>query len=461
MSFRDTILKRPRSPVNWKTNLAAVWISQFLTLSAFNFCLPFLPLYLKENNIVPEDETAFWSGLFIAAAPVSMMIMSPIWGALGDRYGRKMMLTRATLSGAFCIYLLSVIHTIDAMIVLRFLQGAFTGTTPAAQSLVAASTPDRRQGLALGLLMAAVSASVTAGAYFGGMYAAAYGAAAAFKFSAWLLLFSVVVVVALVREDFTPPKPSGAATRSARIRRRKAEMNQARTAIPALFAIAFVSWLQTYDGPFLALYVEELYKAGEHLSGDVSSLVFRMTGNINALASVIAVGGSLLISYLMDVRTPRVLWGGLGLAAGTGMLIIAEYGTILGLTAGRCVFLFFISGLSSVLVVLMSRMTPPEKRGAAIGWTVTARSIGWISAPIMGAWVANAEGYAQAYLWLGGASLALAPLFFWMAARYPAAFGREKGEPEAQPLDLVMLPPQSLPIAPRQTTSSARILPYE
>ncbi len=129
-------------PVNWKTNLGAVWISQFISLSAFYFCLPFLPLYLKEKEIIPADQTAFWSGVLIAAAPVSMMVMSPIWGTLGDRYGRKMMLVRATLAGAFVLYLMGVVDNIEALIVLRLLQGAFTGTIPSAQSLVAAATPE-------------------------------------------------------------------------------------------------------------------------------------------------------------------------------------------------------------------------------------------------------------------------------------------------------------------------------
>ena len=456
MPFRGKRREEVRRPVSWKTNLAAIWISQFVSLSAFNFCLPFLPLYLKEKNIVPLEDTAFWSGVFIAAAPVSMMIMSPIWGSLGDKYGRKMMLVRATLSGAFCVYLLGIVDSMEAMIVLRFLQGAFTGTIPAAQSLVAASTPDNRQGFALGLMMAAVSASVTAGAYFGGLYAASFGAAATFKFSGYMLLFATFVVVTLVREDFVPPMCAPINTRSARMRRRKAGINQVRAGIPALIAISFVAWLQTYDGPYLALYVEELYKANWSGVGDMTSRVFRQTGNINALASIIAVGGSLAISYLMDIKTPRILWGALALAAGSGMLIISGYESILGLTVGRCVFLFFISGLASVLVVLMSRMTPPEKRGSAMGWTVTARSIGWTIAPLMGAWVANKQGYAPAYFWLGVSSLALVPLFLWMTWRYSEAFGKKAGELEEPPLEQVMLPPQSLPNTPQQTTSSVR-----
>lgn len=230
--------KGDAGPVNWKTNLVAIWFSQLISLSAFYFCLPFLPLYLKEKNIVRLEDTAFWSGVFIAAAPVSMMIMAPIWGALGDRYGRKMMLVRATLSGAFCVYMMSVVNSMEWMIVLRFLQGAFTGTIPSAQSLVAASTPDKHQGFALGFMMAAVGASNTAGNFFGGIYASYHGAGATFRFAGYLLVAATFVVMLLVRENFTPPERLSVKTRSARIRRRKAGIVQLRSGIPALLGVS-------------------------------------------------------------------------------------------------------------------------------------------------------------------------------------------------------------------------------
>ncbi len=433
-----------RNPVNWKVNLFVISVSQFITQSAFNFCLPFLALYLREKQVAPPEDTPFWSGIFISAASVSMMIMSPIWGAYGDRHGRKVMLIRATLSGAFCIYLLGVVDSLEAMIGLRLLQGAFSGTVPVAQSLVVTETPDNRQGFALGLMMAGTSASITAGAYFGGLYASVYGAAAAFKFSGYMLFVATVMVVALVREDFHPPERPVMNTRSSRMRRRKEGMHQAGVIVPALVAVCFVAWMQSYDGPYLALYVEQLYIAqGAQgiIPADLDAVVFRMTGNINALASVIAIGGSLAISYLMDVKTPRFLWGVFGLASGAGVVLISAFDSVFGLTLGRCVFLFFISGIASIFIVLMSRMTTPEKRGAAMGWTVTARSFGWAVAPVMSAWIANMHGYAGAYFVLGVSSVPLAGLLWWMTVRYRSAFWREE-----TPMEVVqeLLPSQQL-----------------
>ncbi|MCD8140638.1 MAG: MFS transporter [Planctomycetaceae bacterium] len=447
----------PRKPVNWKSNLVAVWLSQFISLSAFYFCLPFLPLYLKEKQIVPLEEVSYWSGVFIAAAPISMMIMSPIWGALGDRYGRKMMLVRSTLAGAFVLYLMSVVDNIEALVVLRLLQGAFTGTIPSAQSLVSASTPEKNQSFALGLMMAAINAAYTAGAYFGGIYAQHFGAEATFKMAGYLLLVSTIMVLALVWENFTPPARLSANTRSARLRQRRASITQFRTGIPALLIIAFIALLQTYDGPYLPLYVESIVIGGSATVASISGEVYRMTGNINALASIIAVGGSISISYIMDKKTPRIAWALLAVGCSLGVWVIGWVETIAGLTLGRTMFLFFVSGLASVLVVLLSRLTPSHKRGAAMGWTVTARCIGWAVAPMLGSLVEQRYGYHAAYWWLGILSLMLIPAFLWLTGRYPEAF-RPPAEDEAdEPLEGdVILPPQSLPITPQQTSASVR-----
>ena len=443
-------------PISWKSNLAAIWVSQFISLSAFSFSIPFLPIYLKEKNIVPAEEAPFWSGIFIAAAPVSMMIMAPIWGMLGDRYGRKMMLVRANLAGAFVLYLMSVIDNMEGLIVLRLLQGAFTGTVPSAQSLVSAATPDKHQGFALGLMMAALNAANTAGAFFGGFYAQRFGAEATFRMSGYMLVAATIMVVTMVRENFTPPV-LGKNTRSARIRRRKEGVNQLKSSVPALLVIGFVALIMTFDGPFMALYVETLRVAAGNV--DPSQLhgeVYRLTGDINALASIIAVGGSISISYIMDKKTPRFVWGLLALMGASGPLIIYHIDTVWGLTLGRTVFLFFMSGLSSVLIVLLSRNTPTEKRGSSMGWAVTFRSFGWVSAPLMGGWIAQNHGYGEAYYWLGILTLALVVIFPALATRYPDAFGRKFDKSDLDgDFDEVAMPPQSMQVS---TKASVRLL---
>ena len=61
--------------------------------------LPTLSLYVRERfGIVDAKELAFWAGIIYGAAPFSAAIAGPIWGALGDRVGKKPMAIRANLA---------------------------------------------------------------------------------------------------------------------------------------------------------------------------------------------------------------------------------------------------------------------------------------------------------------------------------------------------------------------------
>lgn len=421
--------------VNWKTNLFALWLSQFLSLSAFSFSIPFVALYIKNEGIVPTDDVSFWSGVFNAAASVSLMIMSPIWGAMGDRYGRKMMLVRANLGGAFALYLMGVVDSIEALIVLRFFQGAFTGTTPAAQALVSSATPERNQGFALGVLMAAVNAGNMAGFYFGGMCAKYYGPAVSFKISGFLLLASAILVVVAVREDFVRPVllPTSN-TRSARIRRRRESITNFMTGLPLFLCIGYVAYVQSYDGPYLSLYVDHLYRAGlgaAQLADDkaVISEVYGLTGNLSLLASIGAMIGSVVVGVVMDRKLPEWIWAAVGALSGAGILWIYLSETLLSVALGRSLFLFFISGLASALVVVLNRMTPSSKRGAAMGATVSARAVGWMLAPISGALLSQKAGWNIAYGVLFILCVLLIPFMHYLVRRYTSAFNPDIDDP--------------------------------
>lgn len=426
---------RPPQAVNWKINLAALWASQFISLSAFSFCLPFLPIYLKESGIVAADQAAHWSAVLLSVSAVSMMIFSPIWGSLGDRYGRKMMLVRANLAGGFVLYLMGLVDNIEALIVLRLLHGVFTGTVAAAQTLVATNTPDRKQGFAIGFIMAAVSAGQTAGNYFGGICAKYFGPVFSFKAGGVMLFLSTLLVIVAVRENFTRPEKLPAPSRSARMRRRRESINSFKGGLFLMAIIGFISVLQTYDGPILSLYVEHLFRATPAAVGlsesAVISEVYGIVGWVSALASIAAMTGSIAMGVVMDRRLPVWLWASIPAVCGLGALWVGLERTMFGLVFGRAVFLFFISGLASAVIVVLGRMTPNSKRGAAMGWSMTARSFGWSVAPLVGAHVAHWGGWGAAYVVLSGLCGVLVLGFVSLLRRYGQAFQPLAEEPSS------------------------------
>ena len=191
--------------VNWKTNLVIIWISQLLSIAGFFFALPFGPYYIQELGVHDPVKIKFWVALFGAGPPLSLAIFSPIWGTLADRYGRRLMLLRANFGGMIILCLMGTVQSVEALIALRLVQGVFTGTVIAAQAMVAAYTPERRSGVALGSLSAAVYMGSMTGAFVGGMFAEYFGYRYAFFGSGTLLLVAGLLVLFGAKEDFIKP----------------------------------------------------------------------------------------------------------------------------------------------------------------------------------------------------------------------------------------------------------------
>src|SRR5258706_11690328 len=130
-----------------------------------------------------------------------MGIASPIWGVLGDKFGRKPMLIRSMVGGAVFVGLMFLAQTPTQLVILRFLQGATSGTVAAATALVAAETPRPRVGWALGVLTSSVALGGAIGPVIGGFAGAAIGLRLVFLGGGILLMLSMIPVLFIVRES--------------------------------------------------------------------------------------------------------------------------------------------------------------------------------------------------------------------------------------------------------------------
>ena len=184
----------------WKKNLRAIWFAELVAIVGFTVVIPILPLYVRELGVTGESEIRLWSGVIFSAQAVTMAIFGPIWGALSDRYGRKVMVERAMLTGAFIITLMGLVQTPEQLVLLRALQGALTGTVTAATALVATSAPEDKTGYALGTLQMAVYVGASAGPLLGGLVADTLGYRSAFFITGALLLIATIFVLVLVEE---------------------------------------------------------------------------------------------------------------------------------------------------------------------------------------------------------------------------------------------------------------------
>ena len=149
----------------------------------------------------PGRDLDLWTAAAGSASGLSMAIASPIWGVLGDRLGRKPMLVRSMIGGALTVGLIFFVQNPLQLVILRFLQGATSGTVAAATALVAVETPRNRVGWALGVVTSAVALGGAIGPVVGGLAAAAVGLRLVFLVGGVLLLISTIPVFLIVRES--------------------------------------------------------------------------------------------------------------------------------------------------------------------------------------------------------------------------------------------------------------------
>ncbi|TMD80281.1 MAG: multidrug efflux MFS transporter, partial [Chloroflexi bacterium] len=188
-------------PLDWRRNLAALWLAELTAILGFSFAFPFLPLFLHQDLHIPAGpQLAFWTGITGGATGLALACTAPIWGRLADRYGRKPMLVRAMVGGGISVGLMGLSQSALQLTVLRGVQGASSGTVAAATALVATETPAPHLAWALGILSSAISLGSAVGPAAGGLAANFVGLRAIFVGGGALLLLATIPVLFVVKE---------------------------------------------------------------------------------------------------------------------------------------------------------------------------------------------------------------------------------------------------------------------
>jgi DHA1 family multidrug resistance protein-like MFS transporter len=358
--------------IDWRKNLFLLWICQILSLMGFSFALPFAPLYIQEMGITDPESLRLWSGLLMAGSGVPMAIMMPIWGSLSDRWGRKPMTLRANLGGAVILFAMGLVRTPEMFLVLRMIQGAFTGTVIANLTLVVSNTPEKRIGFAIGIMNSAVFAGNAIGPLVGGYFADLFGFRIAFFLSSITLFLAFFVALFWVKEDFSPRAAPG----TPRMFRDMAYLIRENRILPFVALFALVGLARFSPRPMYPLLVKDIAAAGLGLA--------TQAGLINATAGVAAVLAGIAVGRLADRGKPFVI--GMFCASLAGVFLFPQgfMPTIWSLLPFVFLADFSSAGVDPIMNVLLSRQVPVERRGTAFGLSGSARAVGWSLGAMLG-----------------------------------------------------------------------------
>jgi MFS family permease len=383
--------------------------------------LPFLPLYVEQLGVTDQAAIVQWSGVAFGATFFSAAIVAPLWGNLADRYGRKLMLIRASLGMSVAMSLIGLAGNVWQLVLLRLLAGFLGGYASGSMVLVATQTPKARSGWALGTLSSGIMAGNLAGPLIGGILPPLIGIRSTFFGAGAVIFVAFLATTFLIKEEKRPPKSRQSASgRWASIPNKRPVVAMLVTGMLLLFANMSIE-------PIITVYVETLIP-------DASQVTLYA-----GLAMSAAALGSILSAQRLGKLADRighwnVVVGGLLVSA---VLLIPQAFVTQGWQLIGLRFLMGLSlgGLLPCIAAVIRHNVPDAIAGTTLGYSTSAQYTGQVAGPLLGGFVGGHIGMRAVFL--GTAVLMAAGAWFnwWSLAQnkktvpsspYPAG-GRGQG----------------------------------
>lgn len=372
---------------SWKVNLISVWFGCFFTGLAISQILPFLPLYIADLGVTSHEALSMWSGLTFSVTFLISAIVSPMWGSLADRKGRKLMLLRASLGMAVAILLQAFATNVWQLFFLRALMGLTSGYIPNAMALVASQVPRERSGWALSTLATAQISGVIGGPLLGGFLADHVGLRPVFFITATLLMVSFLVTLFLIKEG---ARPQISRAEQPGLKAVFSSLPYPGLVICLFFTSLVVQLCNGSVGPILALFIQSM-------SPDSQNIAF-LSGMIAAIPGVSAL-----------ISAPRL--GKLGDRIGTGRILLATllFSVILffamsfvtsPLQLGILRFLlgFADGAMLPAVQTLLLKYSSDRVTGRIFGYNQSFMYLGNVVGPLMGAGISAVAGFRWVFI---------------------------------------------------------------
>jgi MFS transporter, DHA1 family, multidrug resistance protein len=388
-------------------NLFAVTSASFIGFMGFTLVMPFLPLYFNQLGVHEVGRVAMWSGLSLGVTPALTAFLSPFWGRLADRFGRKIMVERSL--GSFVVVMSAMAFVTQPwhVFALRVVQGFFAGYGALTLTMAADSAPKGRMAQAIGTVQTAQRLGPALGPVFGGTIAALVGLQRAFFVAAAFYLVALVLVFVMYTDPpgAMRPKDAGGATEGAAAANGTPVTFRNVLAFENFVLMALVIFgLQFVDrsfGPVLPLHVGALGTSAARIPL-VSGVLFSIAAGTGAI------GHHYCARLLQRYTATQVIAASCAIAS-IGAAGYTAAGGIGWLFAATPIFGFAIGVGTTAAYTAAAAVIPPDVRGTGFGLLTTASLIGLAVSPVVCGFLAGTSIRAVFGLdVLGLAGLALA-----------------------------------------------------
>lgn len=369
-----------------KRNLIIIWFANFFIGGSITMVLPFISLYIESFGDFSTRYVQNWSGLIFGVTFITAFIFSPIWGKIGDKYGRKKILFLSAFGMGLSLFLMGFANSVWQLFFLRLFMGVFTGFIPMSQAFISTQTPKKHAGRVLGTLQTGSITGNLFGPLLGGVLADYVGFSTTFKWTALALFVSALLVVATKEYRLKDKKGTKSSYSSKEVFTHLIKH-------PVLLNVLFISILiqaaHFSIQPILSLYVSEIH--GPESLAFFSGIAFSAAGLGNLMMAKQwgkigdRIGYIKVLTVLLFVAAIVYLPG--GFVTSIWQLIIIRF--LLGLSIG---------GIVPVRVAYIRQEAPIAMQGEVLGYSTSLRFLGNIIGPVLGGVVSGYFGFSAVFV---------------------------------------------------------------
>jgi len=345
---------------------------------AMTVVLPFLPQYVEQLGISGQNNIVQWSGVAFSVTFITAGLVAPLWGYLGDRFGRKAMLIRASLGMAICMVLMALISNIWELIALRLIIGLAGGYSSGAMILVATQTPKERVGQALGLLTAGIMMGNLLGPLIGGFLPEIIGLHAIFLTAGALIFLIFLSTAYFVNEENIVPNKNNENAGCWK------DIKEPRLIIAMLGCGLALMIANMSIEPILTVYVSTLVSD--------KAYAIRIAGIVLSASAL----GSIVSSYQLGKIADKIGYQPIvvaALAIASILLIPQAFVT----ESWQLIVLRFLMGLAlggllPCIAAVIRHNVPKNYTGTVLGYSMSCQFAGQFLGPFMGGFVGGHLG---------------------------------------------------------------------
>ena len=375
----------PPAEAHWQRNLMVCVFGSFTTIIAMSLLLPFLPLYVEQLGVTDPAAVVQWSGIAYGATFLSAALTAPLWGRLGDRYGRKLMLIRASLGMAVAMSLIGLASNVWQLVALRLLAGLLGGYASGSTILVATQSPKARSAWALGVLASGIMAGNLAGPLIGGLLPPLVGIRNTFFLAGGVIFIAFLATTFLLKEAPRPARQPGKAKGEPRgwssVADKKPVLAMFATASLLMFAIMSIEPIITVY--MMALHAEPLtFKAGLAMSATALGSILSAS-RLGKLAD--RIGHWHVVSVCLAIAA--VLLVPQALVSNDWQLIVLRF--LMGLALG---------GLLPCIAAIIRHSVPERVAGQMLGYSTSCQYIGQVLGPVAGGFIGGHFGMPAVFI---------------------------------------------------------------